>query len=256
MEEVIEKELGPDDTLYGMAITSGSAGTLACGDYLKRLFPAMKIAAGEALQCPTMMENGFGVHRIEGIGDKHVPWIHNVKNTDTVIAVDDEAVMSLARLFNEKEGRRLLVERDVPQVAVENLDLLGFSGIANLIMAIKLAKYYELGANDLVLTVLTDSMDLYGSRLQEMAGEHGEYSQLDAAADYARHLQGITTDNLEELRFTDRRRIHNLKYFTWVEQQGKSAGELVAQWSDTDYWRDIQGQAEEIDALIEEFNHR
>ncbi len=254
MEEVLEKELGPGDIFRGMVATSGSAGTLGAGDYLKQLFPTIKVAAGEALQCPTMMENGFGAHRIEGIGDKHVPWIHNVKNTDMVMAIDDEAVVHLARLFNEQKGRSYLTGRGVPEQVVERLDLLGFSGIANLIMAIKFARYYELGAGDVILTVLTDSMELYQSRLGEMSEEHGEYTELDASADCARYLLGLATDRLEELRHTDRRRIHNLKYFTWVEQQGKSAEELIAQWYEPDYWRGIQGQMEEIDALIEEFN--
>ncbi len=134
--------------------------------------------------------------------------------------------------------------------------MLGFSGIANLSMAIKFAKYYELSEHDVILTVLTDSMDLYQSRLQEMHEEFGEYSEMDAAADFSRYLQGLTTDSLLELRYTDRRRIHNLKYFTWVEQQGRSYEEIMAQWYDPDYWTSVQRQVPEIDALIEEFNQR
>ena len=256
MEEVLGAVLGPQDAYRGVVLTTGSAGTIACGDYLKQAFPASKVAAGEAAQCPTLLENGFGAHRIEGIGDKHVPWIHNVKNTDLVIALDDQAIVSLARLFNEPAGRRYLVSQGVDQAFVEKLDLLGFSGIANLTMAIKFAKYYELGENDVVLTVLTDSMELYGSRLEEMRAEHGEYSERDAAADYARYLLGQTTDNMLELRYTDRRRIHNLKYFTWVEQQGKTYEEIMAQWYQPDYWTGVQRQVEEIDQLIQAFNAR
>ena len=256
MEEVLGAVLGPQDAYRGVVLTTGSAGTIACGDYLKQAFPASKVAAGEAAQCPTLLENGFGAHRIEGIGDKHVPWIHNVKNTDLVIALDDQAIVSLARLFNEPAGRRYLVSQGVGEAFVEKLDLLGFSGIANLTMAIKFAKYYELGENDVVLTVLTDSMELYGSRLEEMRAEHGEYSERDAAADYARYLLGQTTDNMLELRYTDRRRIHNLKYFTWVEQQGKTYEEIMAQWYQPDYWTGVQRQVEEIDQLIQAFNAR
>ena len=123
-----------------------------------------------------------------------------------------------------------------------------------MLSAIKFAKYYELGHNDVVLTVLTDSMELYGSRLQEMRAEAGEYTQLDAAAHFARYLQGASTDNLQELTYLDRRRVHNLKYFTWVEQQGRTYEEIMAQWYDPDYWTGVQTQAQEIDALIEEFN--
>jgi hypothetical protein len=237
-------------------LTTGSAGTIGCGDFLKQHFPGSKIAAGEASQCPTLLENGFGAHRIEGIGDKHVPWIHNVKNTDLVIDLDDNVIVHLARLFNEPAGRSYLASQGVPEETVEQLDLLGFSGIANLSMAIKFSKYYELGSSDVVITVLTDSMDLYQSRLEEMREEHGEYTDLDAAAGFARYLQGLTTDNLLELRFTDRRRIHNLKYFTWVEQQGKTYEEIMSQWYDTDYWTGTQGQVEEIDRHIDEFNAR
>jgi hypothetical protein len=206
------------------------------------------------LQCPTLLENGFGSHRIEGIGDKHVPWIHNSRNTDFVVAIDDNAVVNLARLFNEPAGRDYLASQDVPESMVSQLDLLGFSGISNMLSAIKFAKYYELGDNDIVLTVLTDSMELYGSRLTEMHAEFGEYENLDAAADYARYLQGVTTDNMIELSYVDRKRIHNLKYFTWVEQQGKTYEEIMAQWYQDDYWTGVQSQVEEIDAAISEFN--
>ena len=256
MAEVLQAELGPRDSYRGVTLTTGSAGTIACGDFLKQQFPASKIAAGEAWQCPTLLENGFGAHRIEGIGDKHVPWIHNVKNTDLVIALDDNVIVRLARLFNEPAGRDYLVGQGVPEGLVQQLDLLGFSGIANLSMAVKFAKYYELEEHDLVLTVLTDSMDLYRSRLQEMQAEHGDYTEMHAAADFARYLQGLATDGMLELRYPDRRRVHNLKYFTWVEQQGRTHGELVAQWDDPEYWTRTQAQVPQIDGLIEAFNQK
>src|SRR5512133_3548351 len=174
MEEVLQKVMGPRDTYRGMTSATGSAGTIASGDYMKQLFPASKIVASEALQCPTLLENGFGAHRIEGIGDKHVPWIHNTQNTDIVVAIDDNAVVNIARLFNEPAGRAYLAKQGVPEDVVGKLDLLGFSGISNTLSAIKMAKYYELGENDIVLTVLTDSMELYGSRLREMRQEFGD----------------------------------------------------------------------------------
>lgn len=256
MQEVLEKVLGPNDIYRGLTLTTGSAGTIGCGDYMKQLFPGSKIAAGEALQCPTLLENGFGAHRIEGIGDKHVPWIHNLKNTDMVIAIDDNVVVSLARLFNEPEGRKYLLQKGVPEAFVSDLGLLGFSGIANMAMAIKMSKYYELGENDVVLTVLTDSMDLYQSRLEEMHAEFGEYTQTDAAVAFARDLHGLSTDAMQELTYTDRRRVHNLKYFTWVEQQGKTYEEILDQWYEPTYWTELQEQIPEIDELITEFNHK
>jgi len=254
MDEVLQEALGPKDNYRGVVSATGSAGTIACGDYLKQLYPTSKIVASEALQCPTLLENGFGAHRIEGIGDKHVPWIHNVKNTDFVVAIDDNAVVNLARLFNEPVGREFLVKQGVPEELVSQLDLLGFSGISNVLSSIKFAKYYELGPKDVVLTILTDSMELYESRLQEMHDEVGHYRDLDAAAHFARYLQGVTIDNMIEFSYVDRRRVHNLKYYTWVEQQGKTYEEIVSQWYDDDYWTGIQEQVPEIDKLIEEFN--
>ncbi|HEY5982641.1 MAG TPA: pyridoxal-phosphate dependent enzyme [Anaerolineales bacterium] len=254
MEEALKKVMGQEDRYRGMASATGSAGTIASGDYMKQLFPDSKIAASEALQCPTLLENGFGAHRIEGIGDKHVPWIHNAKNTDLVVAIDDNAVVNLARLFNEENGRQYLVEHGVPETTVAQLDLLGFSGISNVLTAIKVAKYYEMGEHDIMLTVLTDSMELYRSRLHEMHLEQGEYSSGDAAADFARYLHGQSTDNMLELRYPDRRRVHNLKYYTWVEQQGKTYDEIQDMWNRSDYWTEVQAQVEEIDNLIAAFN--
>jgi cysteine synthase len=254
MEEVLQQVMGPNDEYRGVALTTGSAGTIGCGDYLKQLFPNSKVAAGEALQCPTLLENGFGAHRIEGIGDKHVPWIHNVKNTDMIIGIDDNTVVNLARLFNEPEGRKYLVEQGVSEDLVGQLDLLGFSSIANTVMAIKMAKYYEMDENDIILTVWTDSMELYESRLKEMHDEVGDYTEVDAARTHAQYLEGLTPNYLQDLRYEDQRRVHNLKYFTWVEQQGKTFEEIQSQWYDRDYWTNFQKQIPEIDSLIDEFN--
>ncbi len=254
MEEVLSVELGSKDTYRGVALTTGSAGTIASGDYLKQVFPQSKIIASEALQCPTLLSNGFGAHRIEGIGDKHVPWIHNVKNTDMVVAIDDNAVVSIARLFNEPAGKEYLLKKGVPASTVDQLDLLGFSGIANVLSAVKFAKYYELTENDVVLTVLTDSMQLYATRLEEYTEQFGIFTPFDAAEAFAGALHGVTTDNLLELSYADRKRVHNLKYYTWVEQQGKTYEEIQAQWYDPDYWTNVQKQVGEIDARIEAFN--
>ncbi len=256
MAEVLEHAMGPNDRYRGLAVTTGSAGTIASGDYLKKLFPTSKIAASEALQCPTLLQNGFGAHRIEGIGDKHVPWIHNVKNTDLVMAIDDDASMAISRLFNEPAGKRYLSDKGIDEALIAQLDLLGISGVANMLSAIKLAKWYELDENDVVLTVFTDSMELYGSRLQEMNEECGELSDRQAAAAHERYLLGTSTDYMEELDYPSRKRVHNLKYFTWVEQQGKTFDEIQAQWYDDNYWDSVPACAEQLDALIDEFNAR
>jgi cysteine synthase len=255
MEEVLAARMGPGERLAGLVLTSGSSGTLGCADYVKERFPQAKLAVGESLQCPTLLINGFGAHRIEGIGDKHVPWIHNVRNTDVVIGIDDEAPISLLRLLNEPKGKEYLLGQGVPAAFVDQLGLLGLSGVANLVAAIKFARYFELTSRDWVVTVLTDSMKLYQSRLRELREARGPYTEGQAALDHHRFLRGLSTDWVLELSHWERRRIHNLKYFTWVEQMGKSADELLSQWYEwPDYWDRIHRQAEEIDELILEFN--
>ena len=238
----------------GVVLTTGSAGTIASGDYVKQRHPGARIAAGEALQCPTMLLNGYGAHRIEGIGDKHIPWIHNVRNTDVVIAIDDADAMGVLRLFNELAGRDHLAAEGVPPGIVERLALFGISGIANLLASTSFARQFGLGRGDVVLTVLTDSVDMYQSRVAELRDEQGPYDQA-GAADGWRRLTGQTTEHMAVLDETGRRRIHNLKYFTWVEQQGKTVEELNAQW-EPGYWEATQAQVGEIDRLIGEFNQR
>ncbi len=255
MQEVLEVELGEQGKLVGIVLSSGSAGTLGCADYLKEIYPRTKLAVAEALQCPTLLLNGFGGHRIEGIGDKHVPWIHNVKNTDAIIAIDDEHTIRLLRLFNEEAGKKFLKSVNVPELLAEQLDLLGISSIGNLLAAIKFAKYFELTKNDVVLTVFTDSTELYVSRLRELNRERGRYSESDALRDYEL-LQNQSTDFMQELTYYDKKRIHNLKYYTWVEQQGKSVEELNAQWFDDEYWARIHRLPQKIDELITLFNEK
>ena len=250
---VYEHIKGPGDRLAGACFTSGSAGTIGCGDYLKEVYPTMKLAVGEALQCPTILNNGFGDHRIEGIGDKHIPWIHNVKNTDMVIDIDDEDSQRLLRLFNDPAGHDYLRAVGVDEDIIANLSLLGISGIANVLCCVKLAKYYELTEHDVVATVLTDSAAMYGSRIQELAEQYGPYDGTAAAVDHALHLLGLRTDSMAELNYQDRKRVHNLKYYTWVEQQGRTAQELNDLWYGT-VWDDVHRQADQLDALINAFN--
>ncbi len=245
--------IGGDSRIAAWVGATGSAGTLAAGDYLKRHFPECRITAAEALQCPTLLSVGFGAHRIEGIGDKHVPWIHNARNTDMVAAIDDEATMRLLRLFNEPAGSEELSRCGVTDETLASLPLLGISSICNLLAAIKTARYYEMDSNDILFTSFTDSVNMYETRLEELREERGAYTAVNAAGHYERYLMGTTTDHLQELRFTDRKRIHNLKYFTWVEQQGKSVEELDALWSPA-FWTDLVGQLDEWDERIATFN--
>jgi cysteine synthase len=232
---------------------TGSAGTIAAGDFLKQRFPGLTITASEALQCPTLLACGFGAHRIEGIGDKHVPWIHNLRTTDLVTAIDDEAPMRLLRLFNEPAGHELLLARGLAPALVARLPLLGISSIGNVLAAIKTARYYELGEGELVLTCFTDSAAMYRSRVVELAAERGAYDRRQAELDLERWLLGATTDHLRELTYRDRKALHNLKYFTWVEQQGRTVEELERLWQPS-FWTDLQATLPAWDEAIAAFN--
>ena len=256
LADLFEAVKRPGDTLAGACFTSGSAGTMSAGDLLKERYPRMKLAVGEALQCPTIVNNGFGGHRIEGIGDKHIPWIHNVKNTDMAIAIDDEDSQRLLRLFNTPEGQKYLKEElGLADELVEILPWLGISGIANVLCCIKMAKYYELTESDVVVTVLTDSADMYRSRVAELNELHGAYSVHEAAIDHNLHMLGLKTDNLLEMTYVERKRVHNLKYYTWVEQQARDVQDLNDLWYDTkETWDAVHAQCGELDELIHAFN--
>jgi len=255
VDEIFAKHFREGRRLSAYVSATGSAGTIAAGDYLRTRHPGIRVVAAEALQCPTLLKFGFGEHRIEGIGDKHVPWIHNLRNTNLVVAVDDEQTMQLMRLFNEEEGLACLRREGVDENTLQALDLIGISSICNLVASIKTARYYEMDGRDVIFTPLTDSMELYSSRMQEMEEAHGPYSTRLADQHYARYLQGATTDHLRELNYADQEALHNFKYFTWVEQQGRTTDELRQLW-DEDFWREVfsQGVVDEWDRLINAFN--
>lgn len=251
------KALADDNSYFaGVAFTSGSAGTMSAGEYLKDHFSDLKLAVGEALQCPTLLENGFGGHRIEGIGDKHVPWIHNIRKTDMVIDIDDDDSQNLLRLFNTEVGHEVLRKEGISQKTIEDLSFLGISGIANVLCCIKMAKYYELDENAVLGTVATDSSVMYDSRIEELDQQQGAYDEHMASRDFFQHLRGVGTDYMMELTYPDRKRIHDLKYYTWVEQQGKTVDEINAQWYDRNFWDNIHKQVTELDQLIEDFNRK
>jgi len=255
IEKLFEQVKLPGERLSAFVSATGSAGTIAAGDYLRKKFPRIKILATEALQCPTLLMNGFGGHRIEGIGDKHVPWIHNIKNLDCVCDIDDEHTLNILRLFNEPAGHEFLNKKNIDRDMLQKLPLLGISSICNLLSAIKLAKYFEFNENDIIFTIFTDSVDLYHSRLKEMNGKFGKYTINQAELDWNSYIKNQKIDYFKELNYYDKKTIHNLKYFTWVEQQGKNVEELNAQWYDENYWNERFSIVSTWDQLIDEFNN-
>jgi len=247
----------PQLHLRAFVCASGSAGTLGAGDYLKERYGSLIVAA-EALECPTMLYNGFGEHNIQGIGDKHIPLIHNVMNTDVVTAVSDRSTDRLDILFNTDVGRRFLVEHaGVPPRLVERLDALGLSSICNVLAAIKTAKYYGFGSQDVILTVATDGAAMYASERAGLVRKHfpGGFDRAAAGETFAHAMLGAGVDHLLELSHRDRVRVFNLGYFTWVEQQGVSLPEFEAR-RDSRFWTEIRQLLPVWDRMIEEFNAR
>ena len=234
---------------------TGSAGTLAAGDYLKEHFGSRTVAV-EATQCPTLLYNGYGEHNIQGIGDKHLPLIHNAMLTDFVAGVSDRATDRLSVCFNSEAGKRYLVDRrGLDEQLVERLSWLGLSAIANVLAAIKTAKYLDLGPEQAVVTVATDGAELYTTEDEKALGKYfgGAFDEVDAAETFGEHLLGTVTDHFEELTARGRDRIFNLGYYTWVEQQGVSIEEFNAR-RDQRFWRGLRDLVPAWDELIDRFN--
>lgn len=241
--------------LAAFVSATGSAGTIAAGDRLKKLH-GTKIVAVEAAECPTMLCNGYGEHNIQGIGDKHIPLIHNVMNTDVVIGVSDAASDALNLLFRSKVGRGYLSgRRKIDPAVVRQFEDIGISGLANIVAAIKLAKHLDYGPNDVVMTVATDSAALYGSEGETFVARRypNGFDEVNAGEIFARHMEGIADDHVMELRHMDRKRIFNLGYYTWVEQQGVSVEDFDRRKSQ-EFWQSLVDGIPAWDRLIQEFN--
>ncbi len=259
LERVFESmhEQEPALRLRAFVSATGSAGTIGAGDYLKERLGSL-IVACEALECPTMLRNGFGEHNIQGIGDKHIPLIHNVLNTDVALAVSDRATDRLGVLFNTEAGRAYLGERcGVPAETLAGLPSLGLSSICNILGAIKTARYYGMGSEDVIVTVATDGASLYDSERELALAKYfpAGFDAVAAAEVFGEHLLGAATDNLLELTHVDRDRIFNLGYYTWVEQQGISLEEFEVRRSPA-FWSGIHEIVRDWDALIDDFNAR
>ena len=234
---------------------SGSSGTLAAGDYLKeKLFS--KIAVVEAIECPTLLYGGYGEHNIQGIGDKHVPLIHNVMNTDFVVGVSDKATNNLNLIFNTDIGRRFLIEKKgLKEHLVKRFPEFGFSSIANILASIKLAKYMNLNSNDAIITVATDGADLYSTELEKTKNDFiGSYDTISCAELYGQYFQSITTDHMIELNQKDKERIFNLGYYTWVEQQGVDLNHFESRRHQS-FWDKHLQKMLDLDEEIDKFNN-
>ena len=245
----------PGLRLRAFVSASGSAGTLGAGDYLKERFGS-KIVAVEASECPTMLANGFGEHNIQGIGDKHIPLIHNVMNTDLVVGITDRATDQLSVLFASGVGQEYLRgRRRVGQAVVEALPAFGLSSICNILAAVKTAKYLRLGADDVVITVATDGAAMYASERERITARDfpGGFGAGEAAETFGRWMLGTGTDDLLETTLADRQRIFNLGYYTWVEQQGVTVADFEAR-RDQRFWARLRDLIPAWDEMIEQFN--
>ncbi len=254
--ETVRAGSGRDLRLAAFTSATGSAGTIAAGDWLKDEYGA-RIVAVEALECPTMLENGYGEHNIQGIGDKHIPLIHNVMNTDVVCAVSDVATDELDVLWNTDEGRRLLARKGVTEDVIAALAHFGFSSTCNLLAAIGTARLLDLGPDDAIVTVATDPGTMYPSeRAKTVTARYaGEFTGADAAEAFGEHLGHPSTEHMIEMTEADRRRVFQLGYYTWVEQQG-TPFELFEQRKSQDFWRGLRRFIGVWDEMIGDFNAR
>lgn len=228
----------------------GSAGTIAAGDRLKQAFPDHRIIGLEPVQCPTLYYNGFGSHGIQGIGDKHVTWIHHVTNMDALMCVDDQECLEGLQFLTEEPGWEAMRKVRIPDATIKKLStIFGISGVCNLLGAIKAARHYGLSSKDLIVTVCTDAIDRYGSVMDQMTSQNGKMEKEEARARLSRIFHHQKTDWIKEGTRENRRQWHNLKYFTWVEQLGKSVEELDAQLSE-EWWAAHQAKVVEIDRVL------
>lgn len=250
--ELKERGIG-NGKIAAFVSSMGSSGTIAAGDRLKQVWPDHKIVGLEPIQCPTLYNNGYGTHDIQGIGDKHVTWIHNVMNMDALMCIDDIECKKGLQVFAEEAGRKALVERyGIPADVVERLaPLFGISGICNIYGAIKTAKHYGFKQDDVIVTVATDSLERYHSVMADMAETYGALDEAKAVGYIESLYHGMRTDWIMDGTRDARERWHNLKYYTWVEQQGKSVEELDAQREQT-WWEEHQRLVHEIDARLTE----
>ncbi len=255
MLELVEQEEIGNGKIDAVVLGVGSAGTIACGDRVKQVFPDAKVVALEPIQCPTISMNGYGGHDIQGIGDKHVTWIHHVTNNDAVVAIDDMESKKGLQLLTDEVGKAFLKEF-IPEKTVEEMStIFGISGVANVLGAIKIAKKYGFGKDDNILTIATDTIDRYRSVMSALDKKFGKMDRAEAKARFESIFMGVKTDWFFEGTLENRRRWHNLKYYTWIEQQGKTLEELNEQLKEK-YWEKQQQMTKETDELILDYRKK
>lgn len=228
----------------------GSAGTIAAGDRIKQEWADAKIVGLEPIQCSTLYNNGYGSHEIQGIGDKHVTWIHHVTNMDAIMCIDDTECLKGLQLLTDQVGLKVLEENfGIDRQTVGSLAaIFGISGVCNVLGAIKTARHYRLGGADTIVTICTDSIDRYGSVMAEMSARFGTMDKAEAI-ERIDIFRGQGTQWIKDGTPEQRHQWHNLKYYTWVEQQGRTLDELEAQ-LDEDWWVSEQARIPEIDRRI------
>jgi len=256
LAELLKKSGIGNGEISSIVSSMGSSGTIACGDRLKEVFPRCLVVGSEPIQCPTLMQNGYGGHDIQGIGDKHVTWIHNVMNMDAMVAVDDMESKLGLQLLTDPAGKAYLQSIGVFSEEVEKMAaIFGISGVCNVLSAIKVAKYYDLTEEDTVVTIATDGIDRYHTVMDALNQQFGPMDRTRAAVLFEKTFMGVRTDWLQEGTYEVRKRWHNLKYYTWVEQQGKTVEELN-ETRKPSFWRKQQDIIEETDRLMLEYRTR
>jgi cysteine synthase len=241
--------------ITGVVSSMGSAGTIACGDRIKEEQPRAMIIGSEPIQCPTLISNGYGGHDIQGIGDKHVTWIHNVMNMDAMVAVDDVESKKGLQLLTDPVGMDYLSKLGVKSEDVEMMSqIFGISGVCNLYSAIKAAKYYDMTEKDTLYTIATDNIDRYRTVMKELDAKYGKMDACEAKVRYEMLFKGVKTDWVQEATYAVRKRWHNLKYYTWVEQQGKSVEELNYTMTE-EFWQEQRDKIKETDKLMTAYRH-
>jgi hypothetical protein len=172
---------------------------------------------------------------------------------DAIMCLDDIACKQGLQVLTDEAGQRVLAEEyGIPMAKLKSLaSIFGISGICNVLGAIKTAKHYQLGRQDVIVTICTDAIDRYHSVMDDMRAQYGPITDARGAAYIESIFHGATTDWIKDGTPDMRRQWHNLKYYTWVEQQGKTVEELDAQ-KDPQWWVDHQELVPEMDARIKE----